>query len=61
MVRRLERSDDRIIAGVVGGLADYLHIDVSVLRLIVVVLLFFSLIVPVVVLYIVAWIIIPEA
>lgn len=58
---RLTRSNDRIIAGVIGGLADYLRMDVSVLRLITIVLLFFSLIVPIVVFYIAAWIIVPEA
>ena len=61
MARRLVRSEDRIIAGVIAGLADYLRMDVSVLRLITIVLLFFSLVVPVVVFYIAAWIVVPEA
>ena len=60
MARRLTRSDDRIIAGVIGGLAEYLHIDPTVLRLIVVILMFFTIIVPVIVFYLVAWIIMPE-
>jgi phage shock protein C len=61
MASRLVRSQDRIIAGVVAGLAEQLHMDPTVLRLIVVVLFFFSLGIPIIVLYLVAWIIMPEA
>lgn len=60
MVRRLTRSNDRILGGVVSGLADYLKIDTSILRLIFVLLLIFTAVFPMVIFYIVAWLIIPE-
>lgn len=58
-VKRLYRSkSNRIIAGVCGGLADYLNIDATALRLITALLTFvmgMSLWV-----YLLAWLIIPE-
>jgi phage shock protein C len=60
MVDRLTRSQDRIIAGVVAGFSEKLHMDPTILRLIVVLLFFFSLGIPIIVLYLVAWIIMPE-
>lgn len=42
MKKLYRSSDNRYIAGVLGGLADYLNIDATVLRLIFVILLFMS-------------------
>jgi phage shock protein C len=59
--KRLVRSrDDRMIAGVCGGLADYLGIDPTVVRILTVVLTvlgFGSLVIA----YVVGWILIPES
>ena len=61
MNKKLYRSTtDRRIAGVCGGLADYLGIDPLVVRLIFVALLLFGII-PIVFLYLVMWVIVPEA
>jgi phage shock protein PspC (stress-responsive transcriptional regulator) len=58
--KRLVRSRDRrMVAGVCAGLADYSGIDVTIIRLVVVVgsiLGFGSLIVA----YLVAWVLIPQ-
>jgi len=58
MSKRLYRSRNRMIAGVCGGLAEYLGIDPTIIRLL------WALAVFVmgtgVLLYLVAWIIIPE-
>ena len=58
--RRLVRStDDRMIAGVCSGVADYLGVDVTLVRLIAVVaavLGFGTLIVA----YLVAWVLMPQ-
>jgi phage shock protein PspC (stress-responsive transcriptional regulator) len=53
------RRDNRIIAGVCAGLADYTGIDVNLLRVIVAVVSFFTAGTGVLA-YIVAWIVIPE-
>src|SRR5437016_7870604 len=57
--RRLERSgDDRILAGVCRGIAEHFGIDVTLVRVITVVLAFFGG--AGVLLYLVGWAMIPE-
>lgn len=56
--RRLFRScDDRMLGGVAGGIAEYLDVDSTLVRLVVLLLVFSGV---GFLLYIVAWIIIPE-
>lgn len=58
--RLVRRRDDRMIAGVCSGVADYLGVDVTLVRLLTVigaVLGFGSLMVA----YVVMWIMVPEA
>jgi phage shock protein C len=58
--RLVRRTDDRMIAGVCSGIADYTGVDVTVVRLVAVVgavLGFGSLVVA----YVVAWLLMPEA
>ncbi|MFN2744415.1 MULTISPECIES: PspC domain-containing protein [Bacillus] len=60
-MKRLFRSEtDRKIAGVVGGLAEYLNIDASLLRIITVLLFIFSTGIPVVLIYIVWVFLVPN-
>lgn len=60
-MKRLYRSRaDRRIAGVCGGLAEYLEMDPTVIRLIAVLILIFTGFVPMLIAYLIAWIIIPE-
>ena len=57
--RLVRRSDDRMVAGVCSGVADYLGVDVTLVRMVTVVgaiLGFGSLILA----YVVAWALIPE-
>ncbi len=59
--KRLERSTrDRVLAGVIGGLSDYLNIDANLLRVIAIVLFIISPIL-LLVLYMVAVFLIPKA
>lgn len=59
--RRLtRRSDDRMISGVCSGVADYLDIDVTLVRLLTVVGAIFGL-GSLVIAYVVAWVLMPEA
>lgn len=60
-MRKLYRSkDNRIIAGVIGGVGEYLEVDPVLLRLIWVLILVFTGFVPGVIAYILAVIVIPE-
>ncbi len=59
--KRLYRAkNDRIIAGICGGLARIFKMDSSVMRLILVVITFITGLFPMLVAYLVGWTIIPE-
>jgi phage shock protein C len=58
--RLTRRTDDRMIAGVCSGVADYLGLDPTLVRLLAVVGAIFS-VGTVAVAYIAAWILMPEA
>lgn len=59
--KKLYRSkNDRMLAGVCGGLAEYFQIDASLVRLLWVLITIFTSIVPGIIVYVVAAIIIPE-
>lgn len=56
----LRRSrNDRVIAGVIGGLADYLGLDPTLSRIAYVLLSIFSAAFPGILVYILLWILIP--
>ncbi len=59
--KRLYRSrKDKFIAGVLAGIAEFLKIDSTIVRLIFIVLMIITGFVPLIFTYIIAWIIIPE-
>jgi phage shock protein C len=59
--RRLHRSlADCKLAGVCGGIAEYFQVDSTIVRLVWVLVTFVTGIVPGIVVYIVAWLIMPE-
>ena len=53
--------NNRMIAGVMGGVADYFGWNATWLRIIFVLISFFSVAFPGILVYILAWIIIPDA
>jgi len=55
----VRRQDNRIVAGVCSGLADYLGIDVNLVRILVALMTLFTAGTGIVV-YLVAWAVIPE-
>lgn len=57
--KKLLRSNDRVIAGVCGGIAEYLNIDPTVVRVAYVVLTLFTVFCGII-LYPILWIIMPE-
>ncbi len=60
-VRKLYRSShDKMIAGICGGFAEMFSVDSTLIRLGVVFLGLITAIVPLAVVYVIAWIIIPE-
>ena len=59
MNKRLMRSNDRVIAGVCGGIAEYLHFDQVMVRFAYAFLTLFTAFCGVI-FYIVLWIVMPE-
>lgn len=57
-LRRSRRH--RIIAGVVGGLADFFGLDPTLARIIYVLVSIFSVAFPGIIVYIILWILIPQ-
>ncbi len=61
MAKKLYRSSkQRMIAGICGGLAEYFDVDVNIMRLLFVAIGLLSVFFPMVIFYIMAWIIVPE-
>ncbi|MDC3412259.1 PspC domain-containing protein [Aquibacillus sp. 3ASR75-11] len=61
MSKKLTRSQkDRMVAGVLGGIASYFRIDPTIVRLIFVIGLFLSLLFPLAFIYLAAIFIIPN-
>ena len=59
--KQLTRSrNNRMVGGVIGGISEYFGWDATIVRVIYVILSIFPVI-PVIVLYILAWIIIPDS
>jgi phage shock protein C len=60
-MKRLYRSRyDRKIAGICGGVAEYFNIDPTLVRLISILVLVFTGFFPLLFVYLIAWLIIPE-
>lgn len=60
-MKKLTKSNDRIIAGVCGGIAEYFGFDATIVRLVTAALALFTAIVPSVILYLIAAMTIPDA
>ena len=62
MAKKLYRSvNQKMLAGVCGGLAEYFDIDVSIVRLLIVGGALLTAVLPMFFFYIIAWIVVPEA
>lgn len=58
---KLRRSrDHRIIAGVLGGLADHWGVSVTLLRIVYVLVSIFSAAFPGIIVYVILWMVIPK-
>ncbi len=61
MKKKLRRSNDQMIAGVCAGIAEYLSLDVTLVRVGYVLLSILSAGFPGTLLYIILWIVMPKA
>ena len=57
---RLERTRDKVIGGVLGGIAKYFGWDVAIVRLIYVILSVASIGFPGILVYLILWVVMPE-
>ncbi len=58
--KKLYRSRDRILGGVLAGFAEYIHADVSLIRILFVIVSILSAAFPGILVYIICWVVIPE-
>ena len=59
--RRLHRSADRMIAGVAGGIADYVAVDPTIVRLVFALLFILGAGITWLIVYLVLWLLMPAA
>lgn len=61
MAKKLYRSlSQRTLGGICGGLADYFDVDISLVRLIFVGIALITAVIPMVIFYLIAWMVIPS-
>lgn len=60
MKRLYLSSTDKKIAGVCGGIAEYMGVDPTVVRLLVILLALITAVIPVCLAYVIAWIVVPQ-
>lgn len=60
MAKRLVRSTDKVLGGVCGGIAEYLGLDVTLVRAGYLILSLLSVAFPGILVYIILWVIMPE-
>jgi len=59
--KRLKRSrSDRMLAGICGGIANYMMVDPSIIRLVFVLATFFTALFPGILIYFIMWIVVPK-
>jgi phage shock protein PspC (stress-responsive transcriptional regulator) len=59
--KRLTRSrTDKMLAGICGGIANYLTVDPTIVRLVFALATFFTVVFPGIVIYLIMWIVVPK-
>jgi phage shock protein C len=59
--QRLTRTNDKVIAGVCGGIANFFGWDIALVRILYLLISIFSAAFPGIIVYIILWIIMPPA
>lgn len=60
MSKKLQRSSNKMIAGVCAGIAEYLGLDVTLVRVLYVLISIFSAGFPGLLIYIILWFVMPD-
>ena len=60
MEKKLYKSKNRMLSGVLGGIGEYLNVDPTIIRVAYVFIAIFSMLMPAIIAYIIMAIIIPE-
>jgi len=59
--KRLTRSrKDKMVAGICGGIADYMAVDPTIVRLVFALATFFTVVFPGILIYLIMWIVVPK-
>ena len=59
--KRLTRSSkDKMLAGICGGIAEYMVVDPTIIRLVFALATFFTVVFPGVLIYLIMWIVVPK-
>jgi phage shock protein PspC (stress-responsive transcriptional regulator) len=59
--KRLTRSSkDKMLAGICGGIAEYMVVDPTIIRLVFALATFFTVVFPGVFIYLIMWIVVPK-
>lgn len=58
--KKLTKSNDKVIAGVCAGFAEYADLDPTLVRILYVLISIFSGVITGIIVYIIAWIVMPE-
>ena len=61
MSKRMRRSSDKMIAGVCAGIAEYFGLDVSLVRILYVLISIFSAGFPGILVYLILWFLLPDS
>ena len=59
-IKKLYRSNDKILGGVLAGFAEYINADVSLIRIVFVLLSILSAAFPGFLVYVICWAVIPK-
>jgi phage shock protein PspC (stress-responsive transcriptional regulator) len=60
MAKKLQRSSNKMVAGVCAGIAEYFGLDITVIRVAYVMLSIFSFAFPGLLVYVILWFIMPD-
>jgi phage shock protein C len=60
MAKKLQRSSNKMIAGVCAGIAEYLDLDITLVRILYVLISIFSAGFPGLLVYVILWFVMPD-
>ena len=58
--KKLYRSRERVLGGVLAGFAEYINADVSIIRIVYIIMSILSAAFPGILVYLISWAVIPE-